>query len=878
MPDNILPFIESVTSHIKEHPLQGRLLAVVPTRRSATFLRRSFDRAGIQARILTIDNLAKTLSPLEQAGKITALMTLRQAYAETMRREMTLDETFGWGETLLSDIEAIQHAGHKDPEEVIKKALAAKKTSDTAAEALTAISRTIGAFEDKLMKRGLGTAAMLQRQAAAASKTMLHADATVLLSPVTTSPVTEAMLASLEKDMPVRWYWDFAGEAATDPEGPAAALVEPLIARHPAPEGFTAPARDIRSQKWHVVHVPSNTGQARAMAAALTAKDIDPEDTAVILTDESLLIPVLDAMPEAVPAVNVTMGYPVEDGAAASLSRLLTTILDNMRDDKVGYKALRAYIRHPYVKKALGDTYAVIEDKLRSEGLTQVDATAYAALHPAVEAALKKDTTPYGQLAAVAGTLAPYLNDFEKALLETVTDTAREISEAVPDADTGTWDTLMARCLRHASIPFEGEPLRGLQVTGPMEVRCLDFGTVIYLSAGEGQLPAPRKNDSLLPPDLRHTLGMAPADTREKLSTYGFWSSTCRASDIWLIHDCRTGGMSTGEETRFAKQLRLLYGADVEDLTATQPMREQKPAQARKVDKDDSVMQRLRDLYVNGRGAFSATALNTYLDCRLRFWYAYVLGVKERQDIVETLDAALFGTIYHAVMENLYKDAAGKTLSAQDIHAMRNKEDLEAQAERAFRENGVPKVQCANTILKDVIISLADKTLETDEASAPLTILGTEKAMQMHVEIPGTGKVRIYGLADRIDKPSTGEHPRIIDYKTGLAKGKDDTGNLDAMFDRNEAHRPTIGLQLLLYALLAEQEGNTLYEPCIFGAREIWTAAPAAKAIPEGIREEFLTRLTALIAEIFDPGVPFDAQTTDAKRCENCPFIEICKS
>ena len=53
--------------------------------------------------------------------------------------------------------------------------------------------------------------------------------------------------------------------------------------------------------------------------------------TAVILPDEHLLIPVLNAIPEQIRRINVTMGYPLAGTPVASLIEYILALQKNVR-------------------------------------------------------------------------------------------------------------------------------------------------------------------------------------------------------------------------------------------------------------------------------------------------------------------------------------------------------------------------------------------------------------------------------------------------------------------------------------------------------------------------------------------------------------------
>lgn len=892
MPNNSLSFLGAVSLHLKAASAIKPILAVTPGRRVAAFLRKSLeDIDAANVTVVPMDTFVKRLTPLRQASRLEALAALQEAWNSSglPSQRQDLERFLTWGDILLSDTEALLHQTElpRVLKEPLPQAFLLQRDpdNDSPAPDLDTLWRTLPsimeAFTCTLGEKGLGTAAMLQRDALSRIKedkgarfAKTQGQTLAFIHPNITSPLTETLLAEAGGNDAL-WYWNHAGEPLEDEHSPAVQYAKRYISRHPAPADFLAPARPLATQRWHVVHAASRAAQATTAAQILkeVAATTSPDDIAMVLPDDNLLLPALAAMPEAISDINVTMGYPVGGSAAADLPQLTYNLTRNRRDGCVHHKDIRAILLHPYVKLATEDRSRILEEEIRHAGRTRIPVADIAGREPVVDAFIK-DGTPAAILREATRLLLPALPDHDAAILQHVTDATEALSEAIGD-DSPAWHTLLSRSLKGERAPFEGIPIAGLQVMGPMEIHCLDFKTVIYLSADEGTLPATTKAASLLPEPLRLSLGLAPSNSLEMMSTLRFWRSTCRAEDIWLVHDASCGGMHSGEETRFVKQLALLYGTHPEEAWTAYPHTET-PAASLSVEKTPEVIQELTSLFVGGKGAFSATSINTYLDCRLRFYLTHVKGIKESQDVIENLDAALFGTIYHTVMETTYKPLTGKTLERAAIHALRDERRLRECVTAAFAAEGIPQIEGGNTILADIIVNLADRTLAADEEEAPLTILGTEEPMNMYLSVPNAGRVRLYGLADRVDRPALAPAPRIVDYKTGSAEGKDGTSDIAAMFDRKAHKRPTIGLQLQLYALLADGGKDLRYDPCIYGAREIWKRQPRAKALDAATKEEFKQHLTMLLTEVFDPTVPFDQQGEDPGRCKNCPFRRGC--
>ncbi len=913
MPDNNT-FLDAVAQRYAGLSTFEDTLFLLPNRRSIAFLERALQEAGESRTLkaMTLEAFYGKIALLRPASRMQSLSTLYAAWKEVCPdsgypfNSTSFEAFLAWGETLLKDIDALERHGIDTSfyPRLLTEAIAddaqrqkvAQRISEGHEETMRQqalwelLPAVQAAFTIQMASQGRATGGQMRHQAWYNAQSGLWlkaiADATeiVLVDPGIPGPCEAQIWSALQKAKTTTFLWDHAGEAVTDRESPAARHYEEAVRRFPSPLQFHAPALPMKEQSWHVVHVPSITGQARAAAAALAANKAATEDTVLILPDDTILMPVLDAVPEAIDAINVTMGYPLHTTAAAQLPLLAEALLRSRKADGAhvtyGHRQVRDLLTHPLVAAATEGLSLQEEDRIRKAGRNRISDRAVKEAHAVLDAILDDDladdTAAWMQKAA--GALADKASPIERETLRHMAAIAKDLQATLPQDETRdaiTWLRLMGRCLRGETLPFEGEPLQGLQVMGPMETRCLDFETAIWLSATDGILPKSPARDTLLPEPLRRTMGLEDR-TPQHEAEHAFWRTCCRAKDIWLIHDCRTEGLQKGEITRYARELNLLYGVDLQEATVTEEITpEALSTPAKAIVKTPEVMKELDDLFVNGKGAFSATSINTYLDCRLRYYYAYVRGIRRTEDIVDNLDAALFGTIYHGVMETLYKDHAGETLSAAQILALGGRDRLAALCERSFADAGVPVVEGGNAILRDVIVTMVERTLEADSRLAPLTILGAEADRDLKVTLPVSGKtVRLYGKIDRLDRP-LGRRIRVVDYKSGSVKGSDDTTNPVASLYRDDKKRPHIALQLYLYALLCK-DGESIPDTCIYAMRDIFDHDPGSATIDQWHLERFEEGLKGVLDEVFNPDVPFDAQQTDPERCRLCDFKNIC--
>src|SRR5664279_4667597 len=83
-----------------------------------------------------------------------------------------------------------------------------------------------------------------------------------------------------------------------------------------------------------IINVASQVGQAQVAGAELISQfsgELNFDETAVVLCDEELLLPVINALPENIDKVNITMGYPLRMTPVFSLISQLVDLQKNIR-------------------------------------------------------------------------------------------------------------------------------------------------------------------------------------------------------------------------------------------------------------------------------------------------------------------------------------------------------------------------------------------------------------------------------------------------------------------------------------------------------------------------------------------------------------------
>ena len=644
-----------------------------------------------------------------------------------------------------------------------------------------------------------------------------------------------------------------------------------------------------------VVSVPSGVGQAKLAPWILKQAGGDPVETAFVLPDEGLLLPLLNSIPESYDNVNVTMGYPMTGSAVFALLTNLGQMQLRLRHTSAGWFFYHREVREVLSSGLLKPLFS--EEEKAAVSRIKADAKYYIPLqdlqagplmtllfNPVVESPSEVNVA---QNHAVEVYFSDLLSHIGWALsgredyleLDFVARCHKQLNilqEMDLEVLPATHIRLLERLLQGISVPFRGEPLKGLQVMGPLETRALDFRNLIVLSANEGMFPRRSVSASFIPPELRRGFGLPTYEYQDAVWAYYFYRMIQRPQKVWLVYDNRTEGLRNGEESRYIKQLEYHFQWPLKRINAASAIHPVPEAERIPKTAEHVAAIRSREL--------SASALQSYLSCPVKFFYGFVEGLQAPGEVSESLDAGMLGNVFHHVMQRLYKDR--RQLSKADITAM--KKDA-ALIRKLIREEILSQMHSfevtgRNLVLENILQGYVEETLARDLAlleeagSEAFTIIGLEQRVKG--EIDG---FQFKGFVDRMDSYKPGE-VRIVDYKTGRVSEEellidDDNAQkvVEKLFDPDAVSRPKIALQLFLYDYMAAPlapAGSRLVNSVYSTARLFSEPLPDAPVCDkfsalalEGVRN--------LLQELVNPEVPF-RRTENSKTCEFCDFKNIC--
>lgn len=962
------PFLYQVASHFySEYGAEvSRLAFVFPNRRTGLFFQKYLSEVSekplFSPTILTINDLFVQLSGKQTADRISMLFKLYDIYLSHSGSSETFDEFLYWGEMLLNDFDDIDKymadarmlfTNVTDLREIENdfsflspEQIAAIRTfwssfypkGDTPnQEQFLAVWQILYALytdlREALAAEGKGYEGMIFREVVEKMEKNECCDLpytrVVFVGLNALSVAEERFLSELQKREIADFCWDYASPKVTDPDNKASYFVERNLRRFPSQ---FIPDPPLSTPQIDVIGIPSGIGQAKQVHRILSElckeDEMSAEEalrTAVILPDEHLLIPVLNAIPEQIRRINVTMGYPLAGTPVASLMEYILALQKNVRyvDRRpvFYFRDVLPILNHRYISTTSPEVVSglvkdisennkiyISYDDLNKTPLLSILFT------PVTEVEMFSDylinvlqelnrAIDDGQctmdeekgdekLSIVNCQLS--IADIEQEFIFHYFATVNRMKEVMREANVEmkieTYFRLLKRLTDTITIPFHGEPLSGLQIMGVLETRALDFDRLIILSMNEGIFPLRKAANSFIPYNLRRGFGLPTYEHQDSVWAYHFYRLIYRASHVSLLYDTRSNGLQTGEVSRFVHQLHYHYEEPIRNKLVVYNVSSSKTP-ALQVAKTEEVMNRLAAFRDGGARAISASAVNTYLDCPLKFYFSVVEGIREEEEVSETIESNVFGSILHKVMEELYQPFCGKMVTADLLKAIRKDTPMltgavaRAFAEIFFKTDIVRPLTGQNFLIGEMIRKYVEKVLERDGKLTPFRYIESEKKIKCLFPLTDKSNIQLKGFIDRIDEVR--DAVRIIDYKSG--SGTTQFTSVEALFDKEDTDRAKAVMQVFMYAwMYGSVPHSTAIQPGIYYMRTLFSPSfdPGIYRRTDRFKTEqvldfanyhtdFENGLRNCLDEIFGTETPF-VQTPNGKACTYCPFKDIC--
>jgi hypothetical protein len=779
------------------------------------------------------------------------------------------------------------------------------------------LPRLYHGLREQLGSRGLGYQGMQYRQVTEMIRqgTLVPSEGKTIVAGFNALNSCEKQIFSWLKQHGAQFFWDFDYSYLNDPQSEAGRFMRENTERFPPPAEIGSFDGLGQDKEIRIFELPGDVLQAKTVYRILEEKgELSSEtctETALVLCDEELLMPVITSLPGNVEELNVTMGYPLKNTPVFGFVDAILRLQQNSRRTKdrteqFYHKDVTAVLLHPYVRIRGGTTADQTMEQIVHSNMIYVDRELLAG---ELEQMIFRRVESTGEM-------LEYFREVFRQILENLSGEELLIQQQLDrefifqmlvqlnkletfllsgkEISVSLFERLFRKIIAGVSIPFEGEPLAGIQILGILETRLLDFEHVILLSMNEETMPATRHYYSYIPYSLRLAFGMPAREEMDAIYAYYFYRLLQRAGRIDLLYNSGSEGLRTGEMSRYLHQLIHTRGIEVirpgMDISAVAVS----PVIIPHVEETDRIL----DRYLEGGTGdkyLSPSAINTYMDCSLKFYLRYLAGIGEPDEVMEEIDAAGFGTVVHESVRYLYQEIADRndgTLRRKDLEYLQQSSHPEEVLRREFLAHHfhgkkAATIEGRNIIALRVMLRYLEKIIQTDLRIAPFRLVSAEQNYQAVLDIERVSEVvhiRVGGKIDRVD--FTAGSFRVIDYKTGDASMQFPT--LNSLFDSSSGSRNGAAFQTLFYAWLVgrSHQGEkimpglyamrALYNPdfdpaFMMGSYQTRTRLDSFSEV-EG---EYILLLRETLSRIFDPAEPF-VQTENLLKCRVCDFAGIC--
>jgi ATP-dependent helicase/nuclease subunit B len=650
----------------------------------------------------------------------------------------------------------------------------------------------------------------------------------------------------------------------------------------------------------NVYKVQGQTAQAKIVnellkdEKELILNDKEFPPTAIILADESLLIPLMQTIPSTVEnsnkkiEVNITMGFGLANSAVYGLADLWLTVQSELKAKRtVIYQTAEAFLSQPLtgiseiMRPKIAD--ALIKEQLveipyqrltRQGGLLalffepiQSSADAVLTLNEILDKVLQRELAAKKlkkiDLELFAKTIQE-LNRLQDTLQNHIEKYGQEI-------ELSFVLSLIKKSLSAVAAPLEGDPLNGIQIMGLLESRNLNFERVIVLGLNEGIVPQASTGTTFIPDSLRRAYGLPVLENQDAISAYMFYRLIQRTKSIDFVYNSLTDESNSGEPSRFIKQLEYESGFNFHHKELQLPIKTE--LKREEVVVKSAKVQEVLNKYLKGEKYLSASALTTYISNPIDFFYKYIAGIEEPKEVEETVEAYKVGLILHDVMEQFYAQlkAIDPEITAERIAD--KKADIPKLIIQGFAKvlfenrNAIVSLNGMQKVIYAIVLEYVNVVLAQDIKDAPFTLIGLEQKGSVNFSFEANGatqQIKLFGIIDRVDLKN-GVY-RIVDYKSGSDKLKYST--IEDCFDTDCGNINKALVQTLFYTHVYEQiSKNENVEPNLYIVKTMNKEGVSFTGKGGHLKDEFLASeklvfLTALrtkLKELFDYTIPFRA-------------------
>ena len=751
---------------------------ILPNKRSSAYFKHKIldkiDRPTFAPTIHSIDSFIIEMSGLSEASLSELLLTLYETYIDVSKKETQTESYEGfisWAPTFIKDISEIEQnllnikSILYELIEINKINAWSENKSDQKENHLywEILPQLYSLFKDRLLKEEKGTKGICYSEAKEnlelykeANNTLQH----IFIGLNSLSQSEELIIKELLDFNNGEIYWDIDKEFLRNKSHGAAYFIKKYknqwqrFSKHP----FKWTGQDyLKEKNIQIVGTPKLMGQAKVVGEILSKINHNkPNNTVVVLGDESMINPVLNYLPTGLDDLNITVKpkfYHLEIKNLISEIFDIQLSLNNNREPKIKRLMSSSLVRLGFLDT---ESLKTMEKQILFSVIEKWD-NPKKALNILIQffkfiiLKTKNNSNEFLQIISTNEAL-----EKSKRLLETYSFIK----------DIRTLKSIITSQLDESISSFKSNLSASVQIMGLLESRAIDFENVIICSVNEGSLPKGKTHSSLIPFDLRKKHGLLTFSDLDSIYTYHFYRLLQKAKNVFLIYNNFNEGVLGGEKSRF------IYQIEIEDKHKISSKIYNPIIYSEKNDlellKSPGSLKRLKELAIKG---FSPSSLEVYLKTPEEFYYKNLLQIYEDQEI-DKINPRTIGLVFHDSLEALYKPILNKKILKSDLLSLLT--ELENKVQESFVKNHIKDFKKGKSLIAYEVVKKAIKTLIKNEIcdieqGNEIEIIFLEKRIECELNIKQLKHpVKLKGIIDRVDKRNG--VLRIIDYKTGLIK------------------------------------------------------------------------------------------------------------
>lgn len=648
-----------------------------------------------------------------------------------------------------------------------------------------------------------------------------------------------------------------------------------------------------------VIDFPENIAQVKSISELFSKNQIDTKKTktAVVLSTESLMQPLLHSISPEFKPINVTIGYPFKLTGVANLILLWFDVIIKLhQNNRILVVDFLPLLKNNFIIQILEQQMSGIQSKLLTSSsveinkIIEISKQNYFLNLMFNEQVFSNPSELVGSLAKITEKLFYSSNltiidkeaifYFYNRMLEIQTIVENEMQQTPQILTTRTLIRVLKHIINTLHIPFIGNSTDGLQITTILETRNLDFDNVIFFNFNEQIFPKKSVANSLISQFIRKAYDMPINAYQDSIYAYLFYRLLHNAKNIIITYS-NIPTEKSAEKSRFINQIEFETNKNINKITYREML---EIAQKREIiiNKDDKIMDFL-DSYFSFKRV-SASFMTTYLYCQVQFYFKYIAKIPEEPVIFPKyeIDNIEFGNLLHKTLEHTYKPHTNEEISQQIIDLLIKNIDKNLET-AIIEELKTKQLNGYNILIADVLKKFVRNILETDKNNTPFTIKSIEaKPFECILEIENSTikrKINLQAIIDRIDFKDN--KLRIVDYKTG--KVETQIKDIEKIFmNLTNQYKAYFQLLFYLYVYTNSTNENFIVEPHVFSVKQLNNNSTQLIFNKETIDNkhqllfDFEKNLKNLLLDILDKEKPF-IQTKNEANCTYCQYKSFCK-